>query len=119
MVRKEIHKKRVYDETASLITHQAIINKLDADELHFLLHLLDGIFIKDQHRSLLEILHRWKSIDLNKEVNLEIKKILLKTDLNNENQVNHSIAIIEEILCAVPIISTAKEESEDERLLDL
>ena len=37
MVNQEKEKKRLYDETASLITRQALTNKMDDEELHFLL----------------------------------------------------------------------------------
>ncbi|HQE23424.1 MAG TPA: hypothetical protein PLM20_05940 [Syntrophomonadaceae bacterium] len=99
MAHEEEEKKRIYDETASLITRQAVMNKLTSEELHFLLNLLDHVVITNQQRPIIDILHRWIKISVEKEINDTIKNVLLNTDFDDETQVAASIQFIEELLC--------------------
>lgn len=114
-----MEKKRIYDETASLITHRALLNKLNTEELHFLLDLLDCVVVTNQHRSLIDVLHRWVNTSLSEENNALIKNVVLNTNVNDQTQVDASIQFIEELLCTSTKVTEAKEESEDEQFLDL
>lgn len=119
MVGEEKEKKRIYDETASLITRQALLNKLNNEELHFLLDLLDCVVVTDQQRSFIDVLHRWVNTSLSDDSNLAIKNVILSTDISDEAKVDTSIQFIEELLCSSTKSAEGKEESEDEQFLDL
>ena len=114
MVNEEEVKKRVYDETASLITRLALMNRLTSEELHFLLTLLDHVFITNQLRPLINVLHRWLNSAVGQEMNETIKQVLINTDLIDETQVTTSIQFIEEHLCSNAGEPIAKEDSTDE-----
>mgnify|MGYP000385941072 CR=1 FL=1 len=100
MVHEEEVKKRVYDETASLITRQVLMNKLSSEEFHFLLNLLDNVVITNQQRPFINLLHRWINSSVSNEINVAIKNVLLNTDFNDETQITASIRFIEELLCS-------------------
>lgn len=114
-----MEKKKIYDETASLITHQTLLNKLNTEELHFLLDLLDCVVVTNRQRSLINVLHRWVNTSMSEENNDLIKNLILNTDVNDQTQVDASIHFIEELLCTSVQETEAKEESEDEQFLDL
>lgn len=119
MLNQEKEKKRLYDETASLITRQALLNQLDNEELHFLLDLLDCVMVTNQQRSFIDVLHRWVKSSQSDENYLTIKNVILNTELSDETKVDASIKFIEELLCINKNKSERKEESEDEQFLDL
>lgn len=100
MAHEEEEKKRIYDETASLITRQAVMNKLNSEELHFLLNLLDHVVITNQQRPFIDVLHRWINSSVSYEIKDTIKNVLLNTDVNDETQMAASIQFIEELLCS-------------------
>lgn len=114
-----MEKKKIYNETASLITNQALLNKLNNEELHFLLDLLDLVVVTNQQRPLIDVLHRWVNLSLSEENNSLIKDVILNTDVNDQAQVDASIQFIEELLCTSTQVTEAKEGSEDEQFLDL
>lgn len=119
MANEEEQKKHIYDETASLITRQLLTNRLDTKEMHFLLHLLDEIFIKCQHRPLLEDLHHWQSINQG-AIDEDIKQALLNMDLGDEKSVRKTTMIIQELLKDMPETNDSqKGEMDDQRKLDL
>lgn len=119
MVNQEKEKKRLYDETASLITRQALTNKMDDEELHFLLDLLDCVIVTGEHRAFIDLLHRWVNTSQSEDTYHAIKKVIITTDMSDENKVDASIQVIEELLCSNTNKTESKEESEDERFLDL
>lgn len=119
MANEEEQKRHIYDETASLITRQLLTNRLDTMEMHFLLHLLDEVVIKCQHRHLLDDLHRWLSINQG-AVNEEIKQALLNINLGDEKSVRQTTMFIQKLLKDMPESSDSGEgELDDQRKLDL
>lgn len=119
MANEEEQKKHIYDETATLITRQLLTNRLDTREMHFLLHLLDEIFIKCQHRSFLDSLHHWQSINQG-AISEDIKQALLNMDLSDEKSVRETTMLIQELLTDMPETNVSKKgEMDDQRKLDL
>lgn len=115
MVNEEELKRRIYDETASLITSQAIVNRLTTQEMHFLLHLLDWVVIKNQSRPFLEALHKWGAGPPDSQTDSQVKALLLEADLSNEHAIAVCAVHIEELLSAnIDRVRTAKEESDHE-----
>jgi len=74
-------KKKLYDETVSLIADLGFRNRISFDEMNFLLTLLDLIFINKAEKDLITTLKKWVQTNNNSEIDEIIKATLLATDL--------------------------------------
>jgi hypothetical protein len=90
-------KKRVYDETVSLIADLGFRNKISIEEMNFLLNLLDIIFFKPES-DFKNILKQWADSNSGSEIDEIIKATLLATDISDSSSLQQSAQLIKELL---------------------
>ncbi|KUG03173.1 hypothetical protein ASZ90_019438 [hydrocarbon metagenome] len=76
-------RKRIYDETASLIADLGIRGRITIEEMKFLLDLLELVLIKKDKRKFIKILKHWNPGQGDEEIDQIIKATLLTNDLND------------------------------------
>ena len=76
-------RKRIYDETASLIADLGIRGRITIDEMKFLLDLLELVLVKKDQRKFIGILNQWNPGQGDEEIDQIIKATLLTNDLND------------------------------------
>lgn len=91
-------KKKIYDETASLIVDLCVRSKIDTEEMNFLLNLLDMAFMHNTDSKLLEVLKLWIPGQKDMELDEIIKATLLAIDFNDQNSLNHAAELIRELV---------------------
>ncbi|NLT21060.1 MAG: hypothetical protein GXY16_08695 [Syntrophomonadaceae bacterium] len=97
---EEIRIRKIYDETASVILHNAVNNRLSSEEMAFLLSLLDKVFNCTLPEAFLSVIKDSQNYDLNEEVKDIIKANMLATDLNNDQSIKSSVTAIRDLLSA-------------------
>lgn len=96
---KDVMRKRLYDETTTLIGRQTMQGVLSAEESRFLLDYLDGIFFGRASAALSPALKAWLSgAARDEECDELIRSRLLDTELKDEFAVAESKLFIEELL---------------------
>jgi hypothetical protein len=91
-------KKRLYDETASLVVNLVINGKITRDEMIFLNNVLDEIIIKNDYPQLIILLRKWLTDKPNEEMNEIIKATLLNLEFDNPRAMQSGLELLEELL---------------------
>jgi len=91
-------KKRLYDETASLVADLGLRGRIAEDEMLFLLNLLDQVMVKQEYPELAGLLRRWLALKPQGEINEIIKATLLTMDFNDLRAVQANLELIQELL---------------------
>ena len=92
------NKKRVYDESVSLIADMGFRDKLSNEEMNFLLNLLDVVVIKQDRPGLIQALKNWVNTNEGSEIDEIIKATLLATDFNDQEAVEQCTQLVTELL---------------------
>lgn len=92
------NRKRLYDEAASTIMDLYLNHSIAPEEMQFLLHLLDGVVMKPDQRSLPALLKKWRSLPDSPDVDEIVKATLLATDFNDSDQLSSNLALLEELI---------------------
>lgn len=91
-------RKRLYDETASLIADAGLRGQVSSVEMGFLLSLLDQIMVKHQYPEMTVLLRRWMDQDPEEEIDPIIKETLVNIDFHNRRSVEANLDIIKDLL---------------------
>ena len=90
--------KKIYDETATLITTLGLRSDISWDEMSCLLILLDEVIIKRQHLPLIQLIEEWQRLPPNEEIDELIKNSLFSLDFNRVSSVNETIELMQRLL---------------------
>ncbi|MGR6835787.1 hypothetical protein [Syntrophomonas erecta] len=101
MIRDDRRTKKVYDETATLITRLGITHQLEPREMEFLLNLLDEVIVKRDNPTLVRLLKKWTmQKDIPPETDEIIRATVLATDWNDPDSVMSSAELIRDLLAS-------------------
>jgi len=100
MLDENEYRKKVYDETALLISDLLLRSKINAEEMSFLLQLLENIFRGERNATMLALLEEWQKKNANTEIDEIIKATWLSTDLQDKESVSKNLSIITELMNA-------------------
>ncbi len=91
-------KKKLYAESASMIADMGVRGKLNVEEMHFLLSLLDIVVVKKDQPQLIQILQNWVNINESSEIDEIIKATLLAADFNDRESMEQCLQLVTELL---------------------
>ena len=94
----EEKKKKLYAESASMIADMGVRGKLNVEEMHFLLSLLDIVVVKKDQPQLIQILQNWVNINESSEIDEIIKATLLAADFNDRESMEQCLQLVTELL---------------------
>ena len=94
----EEKKKKLYAESASMIADMGVRGKLNVEEMHFLLSLLDIVVVKKDQPQLIQILQNWVNINEGSEIDEIIKATLLAADFNDRESMEQCLQLVTELL---------------------
>lgn len=90
--------KKIYDETATAIADLALKQQITAEEMYFLLNMLEFIMRK-RNSSLTRVLDWWLNHSASTaELNEMIKNELLKIEFEDEDSIDQAINNIQKLL---------------------
>lgn len=92
--------KKIYDETALLITDLFLKEKLNSEERDFLLSLLEMIIKKQDNPELFDSLKKWMKEKQESELDEIIKATVLAINFEDENSLKENMKIIRELLAS-------------------
>lgn len=92
--------KKIYDETALLITDLFLKEKLNSEERDFLLSLLEMIIKKQDNPELFDSLKKWMKEKQESELDEIIKATVLAINFEDENSIKENMKIIRELLAS-------------------
>ncbi len=90
--------KRIYNETASVITKLCLDKKINEKEMYFLLNLLDLIWFEDRGNDLISSIIEWQNHNNDSELDEIIKQTLLTLDFSNDESIRKMANMIQELL---------------------
>jgi hypothetical protein len=90
--------KQLYDEAASLIADLALREVISAEEMRFLLTILDLVIIRRDEPELIVFLKQWAQNYKNSETDDIIKATLLALDFNDKEAVGTNLNILRDLL---------------------
>ncbi len=91
-------RKRIYDETASLIADLGIRGRISIEEMKFLLDLLELVLVNGDKRHFIEMLKQWNPGQGDEEIDQIIKATLLNNNLNDFLSVDENQEMIGELI---------------------
>ncbi|WP_054695825.1 hypothetical protein [Syntrophomonas palmitatica] len=94
-------KKRLYDETASLVADLGLRGRITEDEMLFLLSLLDQVMIKENYPQLIQLLHKWTANQAGSEMNEIIKATVLNLEFSNPQTMQDDLELLQELLATM------------------
>lgn len=90
--------KQLYDEAASLIADLALREVISAEEMRFLLTILDLVIIRRDEPELIIFLKQWAQNYNNSETDDIIKATLLALDFNDKESIGMNLNILRDLL---------------------
>lgn len=94
----EEKRKKIYDESVTLIADLGFKQRISFEEMNFLLSLLDLIFVHQDNPEITATLRQWVRTDNGSEIDDIIKATLMATDLNDQAAVQECMRAIAELL---------------------
>lgn len=91
-------RKRLYDETASLIADTGMRGQISVQEMRFLLSLLDQVMVTRGCPEMIELLKDWRDLPPDEEVDQIIKETLVNIDFKDRASVQVNLDIIKDLL---------------------
>ncbi|NLJ71545.1 MAG: hypothetical protein GX333_00865 [Syntrophomonadaceae bacterium] len=98
MSANEINQKKIYNETASVVTKLYYDKKLTEAEMLFLLNFLDFIWLDNKENDLISSIIEWLGLYKNSELDEIIKETLITLDFNNEESIKQMSNLVKELL---------------------
>ncbi|MDD2586674.1 MAG: hypothetical protein PHT79_06545 [Syntrophomonadaceae bacterium] len=92
------NKKKIYDETASLIVDLCVRGRLNSEEMHFLLNLLDMSVLQRDNSGLFAILKVWLKGENDEEIDAIVKATLLAIDFSNQKSLQTNTELIKGLI---------------------
>lgn len=92
--------KKLYNETASVITKLYYDRKITESEMLFLLNLLDFIWLDNKKDDLIISIIEWLDVHNDSELDEIIKETLLTLDFTSEESIKQMANMIQELLLA-------------------
>jgi len=93
------NQKKLYDNVASLIFNLHIQKgKLNKEEMHCLLSILDFTVMKKNDYGLIGLLKEWKSSDIDSDIDDIVKATLLNIDFTNSDSLQRNMETIRDLL---------------------
>ncbi|MGE5389922.1 MAG: hypothetical protein ACM3PE_02550, partial [Deltaproteobacteria bacterium] len=86
-------RKRLYDETASMIADTGLRGQISGSEMSFLLSLLDQIMIKRQYPEMASLLRIWINSGADAEIDPIIKETLINMDFKDCKSIEANLDI--------------------------
>lgn len=90
--------KKLYDDTATVIMDLYMTGRIGAEELHFLLNLLEAVMIKREQQELIALLKKWRPGVEHTEIDDIIKATLLALDYSDQDDMDHNLALLKELI---------------------
>lgn len=94
----EEQRKKVYDESVSLIADLGFRQRISFEEMNFLLSLLDMVFVHKDTPEFIATLRQWMRNYGGGEIDDIIKATLLATDFNDQESVKQSMQTVAELM---------------------
>lgn len=92
------YRKKIYDDTATVIMDLFMTGRISSAESHCLLNLLEAVMTKPHLRELIILLKQWQPDMKSSEVDDIIKATLLALDYEDKDDVEHSMALLSELI---------------------
>ncbi|MGI6435791.1 MAG: hypothetical protein ACOX0F_10615 [Syntrophomonadaceae bacterium] len=90
--------KKLYDDTATVIMDLFMTGRIDTEELHCLLNLLEAVMIKREQQELIALLKKWRPGIEHTEIDDIIKATLLALNYDDKDDMDHSLALLDELI---------------------
>lgn len=91
-------RKKIYDETASVIMNLYLKRKINSEETNFLLNLLELVMVKKEQPQLISLLKEWRKQEPDEEIDAIIRETLLQMDLNQPASLKVNLEIIQDLV---------------------
>ncbi len=90
--------KKIYNETAGVITKLCFEKRINENEMYFLLNLLDFVCFEKRGDDLIASIVKWQHLNNDSELDEIIKETLLTLDFSSEDSIAKMAAMIQELL---------------------
>lgn len=92
------NKKKIYDETASLVVDLCVRGKLNPEEMHCLLNLLDMSVLQRDNSGLFAVLKLWLKGERDAEIDAIVKATLLAIDFCDQDSLQTNTELIKGLI---------------------